>query len=578
MATLDRLEQKVFGAEDHSASLEERLKKLELKIMGRSTGGPFRQRLIAVENAVKTGTGKGSSANNPSSVKPSSQIATNAWASSSSAKPYSSQIRTQYPTSTSSAILAANNSSHKPAKGTGSSSSQASPRDLYLDTGSSQQSPSQRPSQGHADSQTSSSQAQNASTTEPNQIASAVTDDKAEASTTVSTAEHERRTRRESSERSDEGQKSKWSSSRIQAPDMRQVASAAKKLATFLPLVKSVPGLGSIAAPVASAASKVAVKYDGMNASEILRQIQGLSAASESGSSSSGEQRRAHVERPHLSTDRPIQDKWALVIGISNFQDKGVPSLRYAAKDAQDFANFLVTDGGFAKDHVRLLLNQEATFRRVLSELGDKFLPRVAKPDDLVVVYFSGHGSPGSADVRGKSYLVVYDTEKSNLYASGLEIQGLAQVIKDRVDSDRVCLVLDACHSGAASTGAKSGFGENEFSPVQVFQGTGQLVICSSSAGQQSWESKRYNNGVFTGNLIKALKSQGPRGSLGEAFESMKDSVANEVKQDDGVSQTPVLKSDWNGNALRFCAPPAEPRSFPQDVKEILQADSKSKP
>src|ERR1700677_379736 len=62
----------------------------------------------------------------------------------------------------------------------------------------------------------------------------------------------------------------------------------------------------------------------------------------------------SHPGGNHSSTaiNRPIADKWALVIGVSKFQDPTIPQLRFAAKDAQDFANFLVKEQNFAPDHV----------------------------------------------------------------------------------------------------------------------------------------------------------------------------------------------------------------------------------
>src|ERR1700722_6747167 len=37
----------------------------------------------------------------------------------------------------------------------------------------------------------------------------------------------------------------------------------------------------------------------------------------------------------------PVREKWALVIGISKFQDKHLKGLVYSGKDAQDFSNLL---------------------------------------------------------------------------------------------------------------------------------------------------------------------------------------------------------------------------------------------
>lgn len=274
--------------------------------------------------------------------------------------------------------------------------------------------------------------------------------------------------------------------------------------------------------------------------------------------------------------NRPITDKWAIIVGIGNFADKTIPSLKYPTKDAKDFYNFLINQAHFAPDHIRLLLNENATQRRILTELGDKFLPRVARKDDLVVLYLSSHGSPSKVDVRDKNYLVAYDTEKSNLFASGIEMQDLTQLIKSRVDSERVLIVLDACHSGAADANAKDANSASNFDAAKISQGSGQLVICSSKPTERSWESRRYTNGVFTRKLIEGLQKNGSQTKLGDAFTFTKNEVHNEVQEDEGITQTPVLKSKWNGNDLILTAAPSEPRSLPQSVKQLLSPDSSS--
>ncbi|MBK8223581.1 MAG: caspase family protein [Candidatus Obscuribacter sp.] len=140
--------------------------------------------------------------------------------------------------------------------------------------------------------------------------------------------------------------------------------------------------------------------------------------------------------------NRPIKDKWALVIGISEFQDTSI-NLKYAAKDARDFAQFLVKECKFAPDHVRLLINKNATRENILAEIGDKWLPRVANPDDLVLIFVSSHGSPSKVDLNGVNYLVAHNTDKNSLYATGVPMQDLMRMIKDRVHSDRVVLMID---------------------------------------------------------------------------------------------------------------------------------------
>lgn len=263
--------------------------------------------------------------------------------------------------------------------------------------------------------------------------------------------------------------------------------------------------------------------------------------------------------RGDAAISTPVTEKWALVVGINRFQDPKL-NLVYAVNDAKSVYDFLTTSGNFAPDHVILLTDEQATRSRILALVGDKWLPRAARPDDLVVIYFSTHGSPAEMDVGGSSYLITYDTEPDNLYATGISMQDFARIIRTRAHAKRVVMILDCCHSGAADPAAKGLFREKGFDAGQLSQGTGHLVICSSSPDQRSWESQRYKGSVFTHHLIDALKKNGAATRLGDAFPLIRTQVQEEVQRDRGVMQTPVLKSQWQGDDLMMSATPTDPR------------------
>jgi carboxyl-terminal processing protease len=259
------------------------------------------------------------------------------------------------------------------------------------------------------------------------------------------------------------------------------------------------------------------------------------------------------------SKNRPVKDKWALLVGISRFQ-KPTLNLKYPAKDAQDFANFLTGQCHFAPDHVRVLTDNQATRGAIMSELGDKWLPRVVKPDDLVVLYFSTHGSPSDLDVGDVNYLVAWDTDPDSLFASGVPMQDLVRIIKSRIRSDRVVVVLDACYSGNVDVKAKGLHRSGNVDPEAVSLGTGQLVISSSAPNQISWESNLQPNSVFTRHLMSSLRINGDKTKLGDAFKILRDRVEDEVQRQRGKIQTPVLKMQWEGDELMLAVPPAAPR------------------
>lgn len=273
----------------------------------------------------------------------------------------------------------------------------------------------------------------------------------------------------------------------------------------------------------------------------------------------------------------PVRDKWAVIVGISKFQDSSIPQLKYPAKDAKDFYDYLVTTGNFKPDHIRLLLNQDGTRERIMTEVGD-FLPRVVHKDDLVVFYFSSHGSPASKDVGNKNFLIAHDTKKDKLFAGGIDVQFIMELMGSRIPANRLLIVLDACHS-AGAVGAKDTENGANFNTENIRLGAGQLLLCSSAADERSWESKRYPNGVFTHYLIQGLNSKGARTKIGDAFNFLLKNVTDEVRQDENVGQTPRLKTDlWRGNDLILQVPPSQPEPLPEAVRKILEPDSKGKP
>lgn len=266
-----------------------------------------------------------------------------------------------------------------------------------------------------------------------------------------------------------------------------------------------------------------------------------------------------------------IGKKWALVIGISNFKDPAI-NLKYAAKDATDFSNFLVKNEHFKNDHVKLLVDEKATRQNIVDALGE--LGSKIDKKDLLVIYVSSHGGKPLHDT-GVNFVVPYDGNFNNLLTSGIPMEWLSQIIREQVPCERVVILLDVCHSGAAagdvslrqsedaSSGAQSSapggkglvYHKLNFDASKVTAGSGQFVLCSSQVNQRSWESKHYQNSVFTHWLMEGLKQRGSSTTLGEAYEFMKARVEDEVLRDRGEQQTPLIRKSWQGEEVSLGAP-----------------------
>ncbi len=262
----------------------------------------------------------------------------------------------------------------------------------------------------------------------------------------------------------------------------------------------------------------------------------------------------------------PIGDKWALVIGISKFADPSVPTLKYSSKDASDFYEYLIdpSAGRFARDHVKLLIDENATKENIMDAVGDSFLPRAALPEDLVVIYLSTHGSSSGMDIRGINYVIAHDTKVNKLFSSGIEMQDFLEKIKERVHTKRIVLVLDTCFSGATGDSGHKGFIRTNVDSNHVAQGIGSLVICSSAPDQRSWESEKINNSYFTKYLIEALRRDGGKVPVEYAFSTMRERVRADVLREKGELQTPELAGKFVGPKLVLGLPPTVTRRPPE--------------
>src|SRR4051812_30436981 len=218
-------------------------------------------------------------------------------------------------------------------------------------------------------------------------------------------------------------------------------------------------------------------------------------------------------EVPNTFFDGPAH---ALVIGISSYQygsftqqldEKGFPNLKYAAKDAQDFSDF-IQNYGFNKYNVDLLRDEKATKQQIERSLEQ--LRRLCKQseDPLVVVYFSGHGWVETDEGQDRHYLIPYDAERDQLRVTALSNKEFMEKLQD-LKTKRLLVFLDACHAGAmAEPGGKGLVELPQYDLPADLGSAGRLFIASCGPGQKSYESKEIENSIFTGHLLELLKCQ----------------------------------------------------------------------
>lgn len=249
-----------------------------------------------------------------------------------------------------------------------------------------------------------------------------------------------------------------------------------------------------------------------------------------------------------------VGEKWALVVGISNFsRPNGEVRLPAAAKDAQDFADLLRDPNAGRFNHVKTLIDREATQRAIKTELNE--IATAAKPEDIVLVFMATHGSAREDDIRGVSYLSTWDTDvqsKSDMFATALGMIDLSQIVSSRCEAQRTIVILDTCHSGA-------GAGKKALSAPEIDRlrdGAGRYVLSSCGDDQVAAEDKVRGHGYFTASLIETLRARKGCIPLRDLFAQVQRDVTDRVKRVEKITQVPVMKSSDNAPEIVLGAAP----------------------
>jgi uncharacterized caspase-like protein len=256
----------------------------------------------------------------------------------------------------------------------------------------------------------------------------------------------------------------------------------------------------------------------------------------------------------------PVQQKWALVVGVGHFADQSIPKLNYTIADATSFASLLTdpTVGRFARDNVHVLTDAQATTQKIKEELN--WIARHAAPNDIVVIYFATHGSPRTLDSVGNlNYLITYDTEigsaeqpdEDALYSTALPMIDLSSAVATRMRALRTLVILDTCYSGGSikDSGRMMGAGLANAAPSpqvleRISEGSGRIVLAASRVDQESLESDTLQHGYFTYYLLKTLREGKGLQPLTQVFAAVQQQVANRVAADFPSStrrQNPVM-------------------------------------
>ncbi|MFN0175862.1 MAG: tetratricopeptide repeat protein [Saprospiraceae bacterium] len=227
----------------------------------------------------------------------------------------------------------------------------------------------------------------------------------------------------------------------------------------------------------------------------------------------------------------------SVVIGISDYQDKDIPDLRFADKDAEAFANFLRSPAGGSldADHLKVLTNSEATAGRIAEALDA--LVEQASEGEQVIIYFSGHGDVERKTISQPGFLLCWDAPSRVYMGGGTYSLAFLQEIVSTLSTQnqaKVIVIADACHAGKLSGNQIGGAQLTAANLAKQF--SNEVKILSCQPGEFSLEGEQWGGGrgCFSYHLVDGLFGLADRNSdasvtVGELDRYLEDRVTAEA-------------------------------------------------
>ncbi|HMQ59853.1 MAG TPA: caspase family protein [Flavilitoribacter sp.] len=298
-----------------------------------------------------------------------------------------------------------------------------------------------------------------------------------------------------------------------------------------------------------------------------------------------------------LNSPRP--ELFAILVGTSDYSGD-LLDLRFPDHDATQMAQ-AIGDAGKAlfenRVHVRLLTTDAKTPAGISSRknIADAFsaFAAQAKPTDILVVYFSGHGlTYGSAEKSQFYYLTkdiasadLKDDEVRNNYTVSSE--DLTRWLT-AIPAQKQVMILDACNSGKAVE-ALANIGARELNSSQIRaldrmkDRTGMFILTGAAGDKVSFEASQYGQGLLTYSLLQGMSglalTADKRVDVMTLFQYARDEVpvlAKNIRQ----VQAPVLAFPAGGGSFdigivndRVKIPLAQPK--PVFIRNNFQDEDK---
>lgn len=191
-----------------------------------------------------------------------------------------------------------------------------------------------------------------------------------------------------------------------------------------------------------------------------------------------------------------------LAVGVDDYPEPRLVQLSYAVNDATSFASAIERVGSKIYDTVKvdMVLNEDATaevLQRTFERIGAE-----AKPEDVFVLYLSGHGETKD----GRYYFLPHDFEydgPGSLATSAIGQQQWQQWLS-LIPAQKSVLLYDTCESGSASREAIDEGTGLTAAIERLNRATGRTILTAATDTEPALEGYG-GHGVFTYTVLEGL-------------------------------------------------------------------------
>ena len=304
---------------------------------------------------------------------------------------------------------------------------------------------------------------------------------------------------------------------------------------------------------------------------------------------------------------------FAIVVGTATFGDPKM-NLTFPARDAESFSTGvrLGAERLYGKDQVwmRVLTSD---FKAGEANTGDGLptkqniraafdeVRKLAKPEDTLVVYLSGHGAMSSKN-RDLYYYLTADARTFDIEndpglkdVSTVSSDELFEWLREPVKTMplKQVVILDTCAAGGASEALAKLSEKREIPPDQqraielLKDATSTFILMGSAADSVSYEASKYGEGLLTYALLQGMRGEslddGSRLGVGRWFEKASEDTVDLARSIGGIQRPVIAAPKGTGFPVALLTPEdrakiplAMPR--PQLLRIVCEDDNQDDP